>query len=148
MRIAKWVGWMLVCVLAAQAANRGGLRVEAPWMRATPPGGDMAAIYLVIQNTGGRDDQLLSATSPMAEKVELHGHKQVGGVMQMRAVVGGVNIAPGARVVLRSGGLHLMVFGLTHPMRAGEALPLTLQFARAGAVNVKVKVVGLTAQVP
>jgi hypothetical protein len=39
------------------------------------------------------------------------------------------------RVAMKRGGLHIMLTGLTAPLRAGQKLPLTLRFERAGLVG-------------
>jgi hypothetical protein len=43
-------------------------------------------------------------------------------------------------VALAPGGLHVMLIGLTRPLAAGERVPLTLRFERAGAVTVEAEV--------
>jgi copper(I)-binding protein len=40
---------------------------------------------------------------------------------------------------MRSGsGMHLMLIGLKAPLKEGDSFPMTLQFERAGTVEVKV----------
>ena len=56
------------------------------------------------------------------------------GVMEMRKLEA-VPIPAGAVVTLAPGGLHLMFFDLAGPFAAGESVPVTLQFERAGAVE-------------
>ena len=46
------------------------------------------------------------------------------------------------------GGLHVMLFGLKQPLKAGEHFPLTLEFEKAGKVEVQVQVESAEAQVP
>ena len=62
------------------------------------------------------------------------------GVMRMRQV-DGIALAPKASVKMRPGmGYHLMLVGLKRPLKDGEAFPMTLEFERAGKVEVKVVV--------
>ena len=49
-------------------------------------------------------------------------------------------IAPNETKVLQLGGLHFMLVKLKKPLVAGEHFPLTLEFADAGSVDVKVMV--------
>ena len=60
--------------------------------------------------------------------------------MQMRRVEDGLPIEAGASVVLSPGGAHLMLLGLEQALRAGEDLLLTLEFDKAGAVDVMVPI--------
>jgi copper(I)-binding protein len=75
----------------------------------------------------------------MAERVELHESTMDGGVMRMRPVESLV-IEPGETRVLEPGGLHLMMMRLKEPLVAGKHFLLTLEFAEAGRVQVKVMV--------
>jgi hypothetical protein len=71
-----------------------------------------------------------------------------GGVMKMRPVEGGLVIAPGKTVKLAPGGLHLMMTDLKSPLKQGEKLPVTLQFEKAGKVQVTLDVQGVGAPGP
>jgi copper(I)-binding protein len=55
-----------------------------------------------------------------------------GGVMRMRPVEGGLPIPAHGEIKLDPSGDHLMFIGLKRPFKAGEHVPVTLTFARAG----------------
>ena len=59
--------------------------------------------------------------------------------MKMRRVEA-VDILPGESSVLQPGGLHVMLMGLKEPLVDGKSYPLTLEFERAGSVDVKVMI--------
>jgi copper(I)-binding protein len=112
--------------------------VSDAWARATPPGVEVGAAYLVI--TGGTGaDRLLGAATPRAAMVDLHEVTESGGVARMRAIEQ-VPIPAGAKVTLAPKGLHLMLMGLDAPLVAGQTFPLTLQFAESAAQTVTVTV--------
>ena len=50
-----------------------------------------------------------------------------------------IDVPPGSAVTLKPSGIHLML-RLARPLKEGETFPLTLTFAKAGAVVVTVKV--------
>lgn len=130
--------------LAAGAAfahdyKKGGVHVDHPWSRATAPQARNGAAYFVLNATGADSDRLLSAASPVAEKVELHTHLMEDGVMKMRPVVA-IEVAPGSPTALQPGGLHVMLLGLKAPLVKGEKFPLTLTFEKAGELKVDVNV--------
>ncbi|PKP62731.1 MAG: hypothetical protein CVT86_07040, partial [Alphaproteobacteria bacterium HGW-Alphaproteobacteria-8] len=58
------------------------------------------------------------------------------------------DLAPGAPAVLAPGGLHVMLMGLTAPLAAGDALPLTLIFEKAGSVTLSAPVIAVGAPAP
>jgi len=59
--------------------------------------------------------------------------------MRMREMPA-VTIPPGASVILKPGGTHIMIIGLTRQLKAGQNFPLTLGFERAGKVDLRVPV--------
>src|SRR4051812_35714238 len=73
-------------VHAAAGQNQTPVRIEGAWARATPPGGKVGGAFVTVLNTGDTPDRLVSATSAVAERVELHAHIMDGDVMRMREV--------------------------------------------------------------
>src|SRR5271167_2388186 len=70
---------LFACILSlvagaavAQEFKAGSLEIDQPWSRATPKGAKVAAGYLTIKNTGTDPDRLVSVTSPVARKSEIH----------------------------------------------------------------------------
>jgi periplasmic copper chaperone A len=127
---------------AAHGAAVGNIRIEHPFATPTPPGMMIGAAYLAkVENTGTRADRLLSATSPAAGQVQMHTMTiDAGGVMRMREAPA-LDLAPGAAIRMRPGaGFHLMLMDLKRPLKVGDSFPMTLQFERAGKVEVKVVV--------
>ena len=131
---------------AAQEARAGDLAVQRPWARAAGQGATGAG-FLSISNRGAAADRLLSASSPMARAMELHSMVRDGDVMRMRPV-DAIDVPGGQTVTLRPGGLHLMLIGLSQPLRQGETVPVTLRFERAGEVQVALPVQAAGAREP
>lgn len=126
----------------------GDLLITNLWTRATPGGAKVAGGYITIENKGASADRLVSATSPSADRVELHEMSVVDGVMSMRPLAKGLAVEPGKTVTLAPGGLHLMFMDIKAPLKEGENLAVTLQFEKAGAVETKLHVRGIGAQTP
>jgi periplasmic copper chaperone A len=141
---------MTMCGISAGAHDytRGGLLVDHPWTRPTPQGVKVGSGYLVIRNRGKSPDRLVSASSPIAGKVEFHQTAVKNGVMTMGEVQGGLTIASGKSVEFRPLGLHLMFFELKQPLKQGEKFSATLVFEKAGAVNIEFKVEAMRATAP
>ena len=59
-----------------------------------------------------------------------------------------VDVAPHARATPDAGGMHIMLVGLKQPLKEGQTFALTLTFAKAGKVNVKVPVAKIGAMHP
>lgn len=121
----------------AHGYKLGALEIGHPWTRATPKGATLAAGYMKITNTGTTPDKLVGGTSDFAGRFEIHEMKMDGGVMKMRPVAGGIEIKPGETVELKPGGYHLMFPGLKQPLEKGQKVKGTLQFEKAGKVDVE-----------
>ena len=52
----------------------------------------------------------------------------------------GLDLPAGQPVTLKPGGIHVMLLGLTQPLKTGQSFPLTLHFAKTGTQVVIVKV--------
>ncbi|KMN37486.1 MULTISPECIES: copper chaperone PCu(A)C [Chromobacterium] len=133
-----------LCLLSAGAMAHefklGDLKIGHPWSRAMPESSPTGGVYLLLSNRGKTADKLLSASTPRAAKAELHTHINDNGVMRMREVAGGVEVAAGQQVKFAPGSYHVMLMGLKQPLRAGDHFPLTLRFEKAGSVTVDVAV--------
>lgn len=134
-------GLAVLAALPARAHDyaAGALKIAHPWARVTVPGQKNGGAYLSVQNTGAAADRLLGGSSPAAERVELHTMSLEGDVMRMREVTA-MEIPAGGRVALQPGRHHLMLMGLKSPLKAGDAVPLTLRFEKAGEVKVELKI--------
>lgn len=117
----------------------GALKIDHPWARATPGAITTGAVYLSVTATGDTPDRLIAASTPRAAKAELHTQIMDGDVMKMRAL-SAIEINPGEPAVLKPGSLHIMLVGLTAPLRQKDRFPLTLTFEKAGKIEVEVAV--------
>jgi copper(I)-binding protein len=124
---------------AAHGYIKGNIQVRHPWTRATPPGAEVAAGYLEIRNTGRESDRVIGASTPVAERVEMHVMAREQGIMKMREVTS-LEAPARKRLVLRPGGTHLMIVGLRKPFVKGQRIPLTLRFEHGGDVRVELEV--------
>lgn len=101
--------------------------IEAPYIRAMPPGQAVTALFLTLKNSSNSDRYLVSATGDVSEKIELHEHTQVDGMMKMRQV-SEIIIPKQGQVNLKPGGYHVMLIGLKRDLQPGEQIPLVLHF--------------------
>ena len=125
----------------------GALKIGHPWSRATPGGAKVGGGYLVIENTGATADKLIAVSAPaISGRAEMHEMATTNGVMTMRPLDSGVEIAPGAKVEFKPGGFHIMFMELKQPLKQDERVKGTLTFEKAGPVEVEFKVEGMGAR--
>jgi copper(I)-binding protein len=115
------------------------LAVSEAWVRAMPPGATTTAAYLSIENHSREPRVLASVTSPQFARAELHETRMDDGVARMRAV-DSLALAPGERVALAPGGLHLMLFDPVRALGPGERVRLRFTLADGWIVEVDAEV--------
>jgi copper(I)-binding protein len=123
--------WMiaLVASLAAQAAWAANISVTDAWARATMPGQPVSGAYMQIQ--ADADARLISVSSSVVPRVEVHEMNMDGGVMRMHEVEA-IDLPKGKTVSLEPGGFHIMLMNLKKPIAAGDVIPLTLVVESGG----------------
>ena len=102
--------------------------ISDAWLRPTPAGMSMTSGYLTLRNTSAQPVRLRAAATPLARSVTLHRSVVTGGVARMEALSEGLVIPPGGSAVFKPGGNHMMLEGLSHPLKVGDKLSVTLSF--------------------
>lgn len=138
-RILPILGAIVFLAPAAFADTGTPITIEHAWARPTPTTATTEAVYLTIVNKGSADDALTSVSTPAAEKTEMHATSNENGIMKMTPV-SEEPVKAGGSLAFKPGGLHIMLTGLAHPLKAGDSFPLTLIFAKAGKIEATVKV--------
>ena len=139
---------LLVLVMAAvpaAAQQNASIEVDRAWARATPPGASEGSVYLHIVNLGATADRLIGASTPVATTASLRELAVQQGLMAVR-LLPSLSLPPRSKVHLRPGHDHIMLVGLTRPLKRGDTFPLTLRFAHAGTVRVTVTVESVAAR--
>lgn len=116
-------------------ATKNGVTVAHAWARATPGGATVGAAYLEIKTDDKTTDKLVSVSTPVAGRPEIHTHIMEGDVMKMRKVEA-IALKPGESHVLKPMGDHLMLMDLKQPLKEGDLIKLTLTFEKAGALEI------------
>ena len=112
------------------------LSVSGAWVRPTVDASQPSAGYLAITNGSDAADVLIHVSSPAAASVELHRTSMDESGMAGMQPMAQLDVAAGATVSLQPDGMHLMLSGLTGPLRVGDHVELDLTFQHAGAVVV------------
>nr|CAD6630086.1 copper chaperone PCu(A)C [arsenite-oxidising bacterium NT-25] len=132
------IAFALVTVIpmAAQAE----VIVSSPWARASVLISRPGAAYMTIASD--IPDRLVAVKTPVAGQVMLHRvDTDAAGVSRM-VHLERLDLSPGTPVVLRPGGLHLMLMDFAAKLQEGESFPITLFFESAGEVTVEVPIHG------
>ena len=147
MRRLSLIGALLLAACKPATPTAPAIEIRDAWARETAPGQTNGAAYFTIVNLGSEGDRLVSVTTPAASMAMLHGSSDSNGVMAMR-MMADLPVPGSATVTLAPLGTHVMLTGLSAPLHAGDRVPLTLRFARAGARQVGAAVLPASASGP
>ena len=81
------------------SAAGSNLVVAGAWIRQPPPGSDVAAVYLSLENAGTSAVKLTGVECPIASMAMMHETVESGGQSKMR-MLDAVPLAPGATWML------------------------------------------------
>ena len=136
--------FLLAALLLASCSKSGApdIQISDAWARETAAGQTTGAAYMSIDNLGAGDDRLVGVEATAPAKAMLHANESSGGVSRMREMGSGLALPAGTEVQLNPGGSHVMIAGLSAPLRKGDVVTLRLQFEKSGPRDVEVRVVG------
>lgn len=132
----KQLGCLLTAWLMSASAF-AEVKVSDAWVRLLPPTVTTTAAYMTIASD--QSDELLSASSSVSARAEVHQTAKVDGVMSMSEVAG-IVVEPGSRLALKPGSYHIMLIDLKAPLKEGQMVELSLKFKQQGEVKVKAQV--------
>ena len=133
-------------LLGACAADGPALEVRSAYGY-QPVLGDVAAVYFTVENRGRTADTLLNVAVTGARAAMIHQQVGEGDRVEMQHVVS-VAVPGESTLVLRPGGMHLMVEGFNRSVVAGDTLLVSAHFARAGVVQVRAPVLAYGSEAP
>ena len=122
------ISWAFaLCLLAFSSAALAEINLlgSNAWIRLAPPGSMMLAGYVELENKGDQPLRITGGQSGAFGSVEIHRTEEVDGVSRMRAVPV-LEIAPGQRVKLEPGGLHLMLMQPHRELDEGSTVAIDL----------------------
>jgi copper(I)-binding protein len=123
---------------SAHEIKAGDLAIVHPWTVATAGRID-CIVSMTIENHGTRADRLIGATSPVAQRVELHEHRAVDKAAEAMLPLA-VDLPPNGVVKLGPKGKHLVLIGLKQPLVAYGSIVLMLKFEKAGVIPIDVMI--------
>ncbi len=132
-RPAHWrylgAGALLVALAGGARGDSAALvAVDDAWVRGTVEGQTGSGAYMRL--TSREDAQLVGASSPAAERVEIHEMRTVNDMMTMRRID---RLAlPAHRPVALDHDYHVMLIGLRRQLLAGQKVTIALRVLDAG----------------
>jgi copper(I)-binding protein len=131
--------FLVILSFNVYALSENNIQIQAPIIRSTPPGMNVTAIFFKIVNNTPEDLKIIKVTGDFAKTFELHKMEMAEGRMQMRPI-DFITIGKNSRTELKSGGLHIMVFGVQKPLKSGEVHKFKIILSNKTEIEVSGKV--------
>lgn len=125
-----------ILFLLGCASPASDVRIIDPW--ASEPAGAKAttiAGFMCIQNDGPSPIRIVSASSEMVERVEIHEIVHEQGIVRMKKVEA-VDIPSNSTVCLEPKHTHLMLIGIDDAIRGGAEIRLQIDTASGEKLQV------------
>lgn len=126
---------LISVLLLSSFLNATTFKITDTYIRATPPHTQNSVAFMKISNNSDSALKLISASSDIAERVEIHTHTMSDGMMKMRQV-DAVDIDANAQIELRPGGFHIMFLGIKFALIEGETAKIKLYFSNGEKIIV------------
>ncbi|MFF0505638.1 copper chaperone PCu(A)C [Streptomyces fimicarius] len=120
---------------SSDGGSGGGPKLKVTGAFMPQPVSDMAAGFLVVQNSGGTGDRLTSVTSPLSDDVTIHETKN-----QKMREVSSFEVPANGELDLERGGNHIMFMKLKQKPKQGEKVSVELHFEKADPITVDLPV--------
>jgi copper(I)-binding protein len=138
MRAWRAIACALVSSVALGAAGSATIQVTDAWIRWLP-GSLPSGGYLTVTNAGDHAVSLIAASCADYGSVSLHRSRQQGGVASM-IPVNALTIPAHSTLAFEAQGYHLMLEQAKQPIKPGDRITITLQFASGPAIPVQFEV--------
>jgi copper(I)-binding protein len=115
----------------AHSAKLGNIAIGHSW--ALPSQGPDAQVFFPLVNNGVESDALIGAASDICEKIELRDNDHYD-----QPPLGSIPLEPNKPVPMRPTARHLRLVGLKKSLTEYESFKVTLDFLKAGKIDIDV----------
>jgi len=133
MQIIKLLSLKLFLILSTitnlvSAEDVPEINITDAWISEAPPTVSIMAAYAIIQNRSAETKTLISISSPVFSKVEIHLSKTTDGMATMEKQAS-LTISSESSVKLSPGNYHMMLFDPETPLKAGDKATIIFTFS-------------------
>ena len=127
---------ILAAVLLTACGTENGIEVHKVWMSPAAQG-ENSVVYFVMHNHASEPDELSSVTSDAAQTVELEESTNNSETMKKLAFL---PVEAFAEIEFAPDAYHILLIGLTHELKVGDEIEITLHFKNNEDITLKVPV--------
>ncbi len=142
--MGKIVLTIIFCMtLVSLSYAQAQIEIKDAWVRETPPGSSVTALYMSIGNSGNEDDTLKGVSVGVSKSAEIHVTSVDSGGVATMEMMKSVDVPARKSVLFEPGGMHIMLIDLAEPLKSGDIVEIDLQFEKAGRIKAHAEVVGI-----
>lgn len=130
---------LLLAGSSLAGAQTPAVTVHDAWVREPMGGRNVTGAFAIVENSGATPRSIVSATSDVSDKVELHEMKNEGGMMKM-SMVQKLEIPAKGKLELKPGSFHVMLFDVKTKLAEGGKVTLTLKLDDGSTVTTEAQV--------
>ncbi len=112
------------------------VEIDDQWVREAPPGMQMLAGYMVLENETKKDLVLTGASSRAFGSIELH-HTVIKNGMASMVQQESITIPANSKFVFKPKSYHLMLIKPKKQLKEGDTVKIKLKFSNHRAVSAK-----------
>ena len=129
---------LAIAIFLSVCSSEKRIEIHEIWIRPTAQG-DNGAAYFVLHNHSPEADEMTSASSDIAEAVEMHESKMNGDIIEMNQVQT-IPMGPYAEIDFAPGKYHIMLVNVQKNLDVGDEIEITLHFKNFEDINLNVPV--------
>jgi len=130
---------ILILLTACSKEVTSPISVEESWIAEIPPGIQITAALMALNNLSDTDVYLIGASSKNAERIEIHRSFLVNELAQMRRQDEVLIPAKGSLRFDSKTGYHLMFYG-AESLKRGDKVPIELHFRNGPDLSIQFEV--------
>jgi copper(I)-binding protein len=124
----------LFFLVFAAAVSASDIEIEGAWVREAPPGMQMLAGYMIVENKTGKELVMTGASSSMFGSIEMH-HTIVKDGMARMVQQKSITIPANGKFTFKPKGYHLMLMMPKKELHQGDKVKITLQFSNHKSIT-------------
>ena len=137
----KLLLFIFITLISCSQQTGSGIEINNAWIREAPPGADVAALYIEIENNGP-EDSIVSVSTGVSKTAEIHSTEVAPDGTGKMVRLENVAVPSGKVTTFTPGGKHIMLIDLIKEPKAGENHEVIISFKNSGKKSVNAVVKG------
>ena len=135
---------LIISILLLQSCSKENYSIENAIMRLPLGAGTNSAAFFTLTNNTDEDIKIVSASSTLDAKIEVHNVSMMNGMMHMHEVEF-IEVGAHKSQEFKSGAYHIMMMGIKDQLKANDQVTITLELSSGESISFDATVTDLNA---